>query len=45
VIFGLTVVNGDVDVVNAGIQDSIQDAFGLAGSQRSSDPRNHAAQL
>jgi hypothetical protein len=45
VLFGLAVVNGDVNVVNAGIQDSVQDALGLAWPERPADARDHAAQL
>ena len=43
--FGLTVVHGDINVVDAGVQDSVEDALGLARRQRPAHAGNHTAQL
>jgi hypothetical protein len=43
--FGLAVVDGNINIVDAGIQHSMQDAFRLAGRARPADARNHAAQF
>jgi len=45
VLFRLTVVHGNIDIVDAGIQYRLQDALGLARRERSADARDHAAQL
>src|SRR5262245_53406393 len=42
---GLTVVYGDVNVVNASVQDRVQDALGLIECERPAYARDHAAQL
>ena len=44
-LLGLAVVHGDVNVVDAGIQDSVEDALGLAWCERPANARDHAAQL
>jgi hypothetical protein len=39
------VINRDVNIVDTGIQNRMQDAFRLAGQERSTDTGDHTAQL
>src|SRR5262245_25182653 len=43
--FGLTVIHGDVDVVDAGIQDSVEDTLRLVWGESPANAGDHATQL
>jgi len=43
VLFGLAVVHGDINVVDAGIQDSAENTRGLAWRERPANASDHAA--
>jgi hypothetical protein len=43
VFFGLTVIHRDVKVIDAGIQDGVQDALRLTRGQWPADACKHAA--
>src|SRR4029453_10785651 len=45
VLFGFAVVHGDVNVVDTGVQDSVEDALRLAWRERPADTSDHATQL
>ena len=45
VFLGLPVVDGDVDVVDAGVQDGVEDCRRLIGRQWASHAGDHAAQF
>jgi hypothetical protein len=44
-LLGLAVVHSDINVVDAGIQDRVEDALGLACGKRPANASDHAAQL
>jgi hypothetical protein len=45
VLFGLAVIHGNIDVVDAGIQDGIENTLGLAWGERPANAGDYAAQL
>src|SRR5262245_16864913 len=45
VFFGLAVIHGHINVVDAGIQDSVENTLGLAWRERPANASDHAAQL
>jgi hypothetical protein len=45
VLFSLAVIHGDIDVVDAGIQDSVENTLRLAWRERPADASDHATQL
>src|SRR5215510_3672366 len=45
VLFSLAIIRSDIDVVDASIQDSIENTLGLTCRERSANASDHAAQL
>jgi hypothetical protein len=45
VLFGLAVIHSDINVVDAGIQDSVENTLRLAWRERPTNASDHVAQL
>ena len=45
VLFGLTIIHSDIDVVDAGIQDRVENTLGLTWGEWPANAGDHAAQL
>jgi hypothetical protein len=45
VLFSLAVIHGDINIVDTGIQDSVENTLGLAWRERPANASDHAAQL